>query len=79
MKMLAQLESEAQTQEDALENPRLFLVIMPEVLGLPPGPYNGRFLDPFLGIIELNGVKGHIMASDLPMWEIKASWAEGSE
>jgi hypothetical protein len=69
MKTLAQLRAEAEQQEKPLDNPRMFLALF------PVGPRNGKFVDPFLGLIQLKdsdkviyvGLEGH---------KIQADWVE---
>ncbi len=70
MKTLAELLTEAERQEDAMTNPRLFLAIFPS------GPRNGRFLDPFLGVIQVYGFTGVFYATQLEMHSIPAIWAD---
>jgi hypothetical protein len=70
MKTLAALRTEAQQRKDSMEKPRLFLAIFPS------GPYNGRFLDPYMGIIKINGLDGVFYAGDLDMDNIQAIWAD---
>lgn len=55
MKCLAELEDMAQKDEALRE----FLIILPN-----GRPHNGRFLDPFMGAIELNEAKGSVIWID---------------
>ena len=70
MKTLAELLTEAERQEDALTNPRLFLAFF------PGGTHNGRFLDPYLGVMEIIGITGVVYAGDFNMHSISAIWVE---
>ena len=53
MQLLAELKQEAQNNE----NKREFLIILPN-----GRPHNGRFLDPYLGLVELNEAKGQCIS-----------------
>lgn len=70
MKTLLALQTEAQNQPDWQEKPRLFLAIFPS------GPYNGHFLDPFLGAMLLKGIEGVVHARQIDMANIQAIWAD---
>jgi hypothetical protein len=70
MKTLAELLCEAERQEDAMTNPRLFLAIFPS------GPRNGRFLDPYLGIMQVNGFEGIFQVGNFDLHRIQAIWAD---
>lgn len=62
--------AEAERQSDAMTNPRTFLAFFPS------GPRNGLFLDPYMGLIQIKGIEGFILASDLDIHSIPAIWAD---
>jgi len=71
MKSLAELQHESKRDGDMI-NPRLFLALF------PTGPFNGKFLDPYLGLLEINGI-GIVKAHELNMFDIPAIWADQQE
>lgn len=73
MPTLAELQKEAEQQSDAMNNPRTFLAIF------PAGPRKGKFSDPYMGIMEFEGMPGFVMESHfspLTMFDIQAVWLD---
>ncbi len=62
MKTLAELEKIAQNDEKS----RKFLIIHPK-----SGPWNGEFLDPFMGVIQIEGINGIVYSNQLLPFETK--------
>lgn len=72
MKTLAELRAEAEHQDDALKNPRQFLA------NFPSGWRNGKFVDPFLGLMQIDDIPGVIYIGDLKAFTIDAIWTDGN-
>jgi len=60
---------DAKRQRDCMDNPRTFLALF------PTGPRNGRFIDPYLALVEIDGIGISSFPRDL-LHETQATWAD---